>query len=259
VHEIWENTFTPVGVAQETKNVDFEIEAKFESAISERYQEQGIMILGASDKFLRIETFADGSDQFLFIASVESGTSNIFLNTAISFGQVIYTRVNRSSDTWDIKYSTNGVNWEAAVTFDYPMTVQKVGAYGGNAGNNPPAHLAKLDYFFNNAARIDPEDPNSIQVTGLNDIFADQSTVYPNPANSYFNVKFNLQNESSMLLKIFDSKGQIVKINQLELLKEGEHDLSFDSSEFYSGIYILNLTITNDKKIKTISKKIVIE
>jgi hypothetical protein len=258
-HEIWENTFTPVGIAQEATNADFEIETKFESAVSERYQEQGVMVLGASSKILRIETFADGTDQFLFVASVENGSSNIFLNTAISFGKVIYTKVNRSADTWTIEYSTNGVNWNEGVTFNYPMTVQKVGAYGGNAGNNPPAHLAKLDYFFNNAARIDPEDPNSAKVTGLDKIISDQVRVYPNPADSYFNLKFNLQEQADLLIKIFDSKGQIVKVFQSDRLQRGDHNAFFDAAEFYSGIYILNITLTNNKEVKSLSKKIIIE
>jgi flagellar hook assembly protein FlgD len=87
----------------------------------------------------------------------------------------------------------------------------------------------------------------------------DQVRVYPNPADSYFNLKFNLQEQADLLIKIFDSKGQIVKVFQSDRLQRGDHNAFFDAAEFYSGIYILNITLTNNKEVKSLSKKIIIE
>jgi hypothetical protein len=45
------------------------------------------------------------------------------------------------------------------------MEVQQVGVYAGNAGAQLPAHTAKVDYFFNTGAPIDPEDGASLGLT----------------------------------------------------------------------------------------------
>jgi len=48
------------------------------------------------------------------------------------------------------------------------MTVQEVGAYGGNdalTGDTPPAHKMVLDYFFSTAAPIVPEDSGEYTLT----------------------------------------------------------------------------------------------
>jgi regulation of enolase protein 1 (concanavalin A-like superfamily) len=53
------------------------------------------------------------------------------------------------------------------------MTVAKVGPYAGNAGSPPPAWTATVDYFFNTASPIVPEDGGSGSTTTLtNDDFS---------------------------------------------------------------------------------------
>ena len=66
-------------------------------------------------------------------------------------------RVNRIGNQWTQSYSTDNVIWNDAPTFAHTITVTAVGTYAGNAGNNP-AHTSSVDYFFNTAAPVSPED-----------------------------------------------------------------------------------------------------
>jgi regulation of enolase protein 1 (concanavalin A-like superfamily) len=53
------------------------------------------------------------------------------------------------------------------------MTVAKVGPYAGNAGSPPPAWTATVDYFFNTASPIVPEDGGTgVTTTLTNDDFS---------------------------------------------------------------------------------------
>jgi regulation of enolase protein 1 (concanavalin A-like superfamily) len=63
------------------------------------------------------------------------------------------------------------MNWSYGEAFERAMVVTGVGVYAGNAGGSAPAHTAVIDYFFNTASPIVPEDPNgavllTIDITG---------------------------------------------------------------------------------------------
>jgi uncharacterized repeat protein (TIGR02543 family) len=63
--------------------------------------------------------------------------------------------------------------------------VTEVGAFVGNAGASPPAHTGHLDYFFNTAAPIVPEDGDRNTLTvGVNPVGS--GTVYTDPVKSTY-------------------------------------------------------------------------
>jgi hypothetical protein len=69
----------------------------------------------------------------------------------------LYMRVRREGDHWTQSYSFDGQNWATSGSFQHALTVSTVGSFVGNSGSNP-AHTALIDYFFNTASRIVPED-----------------------------------------------------------------------------------------------------
>jgi uncharacterized repeat protein (TIGR02543 family) len=168
-HDLYKyGNFAP-RVMQTASNVDFEIEAKFESGLSEHYQMQGLLIEQAIDHFLRFEFYSDGSDTNLYVASFEPDLSPPTLTYTVYYHQPItetdvaplYMRVRREVNQWTPYYSYNGVDWTSPVSFPYTFTVTKVGAYAANHATpeeETPAHTGYIDYFFNTASPIDPED-----------------------------------------------------------------------------------------------------
>jgi uncharacterized repeat protein (TIGR02543 family) len=70
-------------------------------------------------------------------------------------------RVVRAGDKWQQYFSLDGSEWTLNKEFNFDMTVKRVGVYAGNSkfGQAPiPTHTVLVDYFFNTASPITPED-----------------------------------------------------------------------------------------------------
>ena len=154
-------------IMQPADNTDFEIEVKFDSALSDAYQEQGIFVEEDSNRFLRFDFYSDGSNTSIFAASFSGGSGLGQINSVIAGTNVapMWLRVKREGDQWTESYSFDGLNWTPSGTFTYALTVNSVGVFAGNDGDpesSTPAHTAQVDYFFNTASPITPEDANPV-------------------------------------------------------------------------------------------------
>lgn len=80
---------------------------------------------------------------------------------------------------------------------------------------------------------------------------------YPNPFNTTTNIEYNLPRECNVLLSIYNSLGQ----NRLTLVDDfnsaGYHAVSFNASNYASGVYCIELLI--DGKIQSLSKMLLIK
>ncbi len=160
-HSMWANGNRSLRVIQPAGDVDFEIEAAFESAVSERYQQQGILIEQDQDDYLRLEFYSDGTATWLLAVRFAAGVPTIRYNQSIPSGVPMYLRVSRGGDTWTLGYSLDGQTWHTAASFDEPLAVGAVGVYAADSaddGATPPGHQAVVDYFFNTASPLVPED-----------------------------------------------------------------------------------------------------
>ncbi len=167
-HNVWtEGTLAP-RIMQAASNIDFEIEVKFESLPMETFQGQGVMIEESPGNFLRFDVFGSGGSLNLFAASFVGGSPTILTNTGIVSAAPIYLRVLRSGDQWALSYSYDGQSWVMGADFSHVLSVSSVGVFvlnHGSTASNSPAYTAVVDYFFNNASRINPEDGGTPPVT----------------------------------------------------------------------------------------------
>nr|MDJ0737519.1 Ig-like domain-containing protein [Nostocaceae cyanobacterium] len=157
-HDMWFSQNQAVRVMQGTANEDFTAEVKFESQPSQGYQIQGILVQEDANNWLRFDVYHDGSTQNIFAAATNSGNSGVKINSSISFADASYLRVNRQGNTWTLDYSGDGITWTNAGNFNHTINVSEIGVFAGNAGGNSPAYTAVVDYFFNTATPIVPED-----------------------------------------------------------------------------------------------------
>ena len=67
---------------QAAPDTDFEVEAKWDTAPTEGYHLQGILVQQDADGMLRIETHHDGSSQRLFIARIAAGQASVVHNAS---------------------------------------------------------------------------------------------------------------------------------------------------------------------------------
>ncbi|MCB0171588.1 MAG: DUF1349 domain-containing protein, partial [Anaerolineae bacterium] len=149
---------------QAADDTDFELEVKFDSPVSSQYQEQGIIIEGENaDHFLRFDFYADGSNTKIFAAVLNNGSGSSKVNSTVAGANVapLWLRVTRTGDLWTQSYSLDGQTWTTSGSFSHSMSVSAVGVFAGNDGSNP-AHTALVDYFFNSATPISPEDADAL-------------------------------------------------------------------------------------------------
>ena len=158
---MWAGTNYAPRVLQTVTNTDFEVEAKFESVLSSEYQMLGILVQQDNATFLRFDFVRDATTTRFFAASFAAGTPTVRKDTAIAGGTPLYLRVRRTGNTWSGSFSYNGATWISATSFTQTLTVSTVGPFAGNHGvpeSTTPAFAGIVDYFFNTASPISPED-----------------------------------------------------------------------------------------------------
>jgi len=167
-HDLREDGPNAPRIMQPANDTDFEVEVKFESELTEQFQTQGVMVKEDSNHFLRFEFYSNGTDTKIYAASLTDGSATPHEDSVISDGAPLYMRVKREGDEWTQSYSYDGESWTPSAPFTHTLSVTAVGAYAGNAGttsDNAPAHTGLIDYFFNTAFPIAPEDADRNTVT----------------------------------------------------------------------------------------------
>ncbi|UCG51793.1 MAG: DUF1349 domain-containing protein, partial [Candidatus Latescibacterota bacterium] len=149
-------------IMQDAANTDFEIEAKFDSEGDETYQGHGFIVQEDDDTFLRLEMIFTDTGPNIYAAYVNGGSSTTELYQALTPAPP-YLRVTRTGDSWDYQYSYNGTSWTSAVVFTQSLVVSEVGVFcstsaSGSAYWDTPFYAGNVDYFFNTATPIVPED-----------------------------------------------------------------------------------------------------
>jgi uncharacterized repeat protein (TIGR02543 family) len=169
-HDIWSSLDAP-RLMQAANNVDFEVEAKFDSALTATYQMQGFLVQQDDKNFLRFNIQREGNDNVIKIVRSVEGQSPRVTNSYVITDVVKpdYMRLYRRGDDWTVAYSSNGVNWvtNSRIRLRHVLNVTAAGVFFGNAapaGGQAPPFIGVLDYFFNTASPIAPEDPLALGV-----------------------------------------------------------------------------------------------
>jgi regulation of enolase protein 1 (concanavalin A-like superfamily) len=179
-HDLWTPGAHALRVVQPVANSDFEVETKFESMGSVAYQDQGIIVEQDASTYLRFDVFSSGSSVNLFAALLSGSTASVKVSKTYgaTAPQPFWLRVRRTGSTWLFTYSVDGSTWVTAGSFSAALTVNKLGPYAGNGGTPSPAWTAVVDYFFNTASPIVPEDGTTgggTNTTAANDDFSSAS------------------------------------------------------------------------------------
>lgn len=160
-HTLWSSCDCAPRLLQSASNTDFAIEAKFDSEPSLRHQMQGFVVNEDADTYLRFDVHHDGSSARIFAAYL-NGINPPSTKISLALPSIPpYLRVTRTGSTWDYSYSFDGSAWTTAGTFTRGMTVTQAGLFAGNSNDqvyNTPDFVADIDYFFNTASPIIPED-----------------------------------------------------------------------------------------------------
>ncbi len=171
-HDVWNDGIQAPHVMQAVNNdPTFELQVRFTSSLDARYQLQGILIQQDADNLLRINFQHNGSSASLLAAKIVNGAPTKFWERTLSpaDGQdPMLMRLRRNGSSWEVAYSFDGFDWitGANFTFSHTLTVNQIGVFAGNAGDNP-AFTSVVDYFFDMASPISPQDVNVLTFDDL--------------------------------------------------------------------------------------------
>jgi flagellar hook assembly protein FlgD len=65
---------------------------------------------------------------------------------------------------------------------------------------------------------------------------------YPNPFNPSTNIRYQIKNNTNVILKIYDISGKEIITLVNEKQNSGTYEVTFDGSELSSGVYYYKLT-----------------
>jgi len=84
---------------------------------------------------------------------------------------------------------------------------------------------------------------------------ANSLTLYPNPANSYVDLKFGLSSATDVVIKLINVTGQTVYLDSKTQQAAGEYNVSVDVSNIPKGMYFMEI-VTNTEKV---NRKVVVD
>lgn len=163
------STGGPPRIMQLASNSDFQVEIKFDSAVSMLGQMQGILIEEDADTYVRVSFENSAQGPIMFVRFVKDGavlknfTKTFVAPTPLPSAM----RVKRTGDAFDWYFLENS-QWKKFTGSPYTMAMTpiKVGFFAGSsgAGGTAPGHTAVVDYFFNTDLPIVPEDATPMNV-----------------------------------------------------------------------------------------------
>ena len=168
-HELYGNTTDVVRALQTVDNNDFQVDARFDSQPSARYQMQGVLVQSDANDWLRLELLGNNGNVYLYGAKTTNGSTSTLVYTQIPASASSTIRVTRTGTSYTLATAgTDNTTFTNRATFNWNQPVTAIGPYAGNASSNgttAPAFTALVDYFFNTASPISPEDPTGTPAT----------------------------------------------------------------------------------------------
>ena len=160
-HTAW-TTLNAPRIVQTVTDTDFIVEVKFQSPMTEGFQEQGIIVRDDNANYMRLDFYHDGANLNVFAGTITNGVATSRFDQAIAPAVDSWLRVTRTGDQWSQEYSLDGTNWTPAASFVHSIAVKEVGVFISNSpsGGAAPAHTMLVDYFF------DANDPIALEDGG---------------------------------------------------------------------------------------------
>jgi hypothetical protein len=139
-----------------------------------------------------------------------------------------------------------------------PTVISSSGGYFSSATGSLSTTVAEMTMVqtftgTNNILTQGFQQPEDFSVSIIeNEVLSGELVIFPNPTNGQFSLIFNSDGSQTNSVKIYNLVGQIVFAKTLECAK-GTNTHTFDISHQSQGIYLLELTTTDNKGKKNIS------
>src|SRR5699024_10426366 len=158
-HDAW-GVNRSLRVVQEVSDSDFAVDVGFDSVPSATNEDQGLLVEQDESTWLRFDVFSSGGVVRAFAGSTTDVRSKARLNSVLPVqpSDSVVVGVSRAGSSWTMTVAVDGGSPQVVGTFSQSLTVGSVGPFVANAGKNPGGYTALVDYVFDRANPIVPED-----------------------------------------------------------------------------------------------------
>lgn len=154
------------------------------------------------------------------------------------------TAQEQNSSHFDIERSADGIRW--LVIGNLPAA--------GNSNTEMSYSFTDIMPMQNGFYRIAEHDLNGrVQYSSISRALCgatDEIKLWPNPVSDRLSINIVTGNESTAVIRVFDSKGALIKMVRATVLP-GSNQLSVDMKTFASGVYSLSVEWNNGQMKKT--------
>jgi hypothetical protein len=151
----------------------------------------------------------------------------------------------------DTQYSTPHLGPVAQWVDDADYTVTAVNEYGDNSDMPPFVTITVVVPQYPDPTQSKPATPETPEIP-LPREYALKSA-YPNPFNARTLIKYELPEDSYVVLEIFNISGQKIASLLNEHKDAGYHEIVWDASDVPSGIYLYKLSAADYKCTKKLT------
>ena len=174
-----------------------------------------------------------------YIAIVENPTHN----NASSNGETEFSYVEHKMLPNGVGIYTTGLNSGAVIPFTNTIDLRTVSNIE-NINN-----LLFAVWVQNSSTREVLQSARAVLPTGIQEISNSSSGIirlFPNPSSTETTIQFQLQDNSTIDLRLFNSLGQMIGVQHLEEKGFGTHEQIINTKNLSSGIYFVDLQIGNN-------------
>ena len=111
-------------------------------------------------------------------------------------------------------------------------------------------NISRLGFVLTNSSTSSGDDNTVYLALGSNNFENTLSHNYPNPFNQTTKIRFTLEEETDVQLKVYDATGRLIKTLIDEELTPGFYEPAFDGSNLASGIYLYQLVTDQNQVVK---------
>jgi hypothetical protein len=153
------------------------------------------------------------------------------------------TAQEQNSSHFSIERSTDGVRWTVIGNLPAARNSNTERSYSFTVnGSVQHAHYRIAQYDLDDRVQYTNVIRSSCSLT-------EKFTLWPNPTNGALFLNIAARNESQVVIKIFDSKGSLVKVQNAKILP-GSNQIRTDIESLADGVYSLQVVWNNGDQMK---------
>ena len=233
---------TAARVMQDTGDTDFQLETRFLSTPTQRYQNQGFLVEQDAQNWVRFDTYSDGGTLYAFGAITVNGSTSAAFQVAIAGNSAPYLQLTRSGDSWLFRHSGDGTTWTTAGSFSHALEVSAAGLFTGNS-DSASGYTALVDYFEVSGDPLLAEDGGLVPPNRAPDAAGDAFTLAPDTGLTF--------SAADLLANDSDPDGDALSVSALAapangtLVANGDGSWTYTPTAGFSGTDSLAYTVTD--------------